>query len=76
MTAQQATAFNKQHGQKEKDVPRVVKAFISYGASFFHDIPLAHEGQHNIIEDQFCLLTQSRCSRDPYQAVRAVGDPL
>jgi len=34
-TAQQATALNKQNGQEEKDVPRAVKAFISYGASFF-----------------------------------------
>jgi len=31
----QQPLLNKQNGQEEKDVPREVKAFISYEASFF-----------------------------------------
>ena len=61
--------------EKEIGQPRAVKTFINYGFLSVN-IPPVHEGQQNIKEDQFCSLTQSGCSRDPYQAVRAVGDPL
>ena len=61
--------------EKEIRQPRAVKTFISYGFLSVN-IPPVHEGQYNIREDQFCSLTQSGCSRDPYQVVRVVGDPL
>jgi len=61
--------------EKETGQPRAVKTFISYGFLLVN-IPPVHEGQQNIKEDQYFSLTHSGCSRDPYQAVRVVGDPL